>query len=459
MLQVLLALVDRVISPDQYGILLAGVIVLALVHSWAKGPSLLDREERLEAYQLRARDKDSKAIVTAGLNEMAGRVVLVATGGMTPMGLVVIAMLAQQGAHIVVLVPDLSSLDVIQMIDLLRESSRNENIFAESCDMGDMASISEFSKRWFTGKMAQVHPEGTSTAASAVHLPGIPTTEAHRLDTVLFLPMPEGSTPMGSSPDQSYLYNVLGPFHLVESLLPSLQQQPLSRDVRIVSAISPWYAAGMARFDSVMKTNSRAVFEPWTFTGASSLHWIILAKEWQRRFDMIASADQRPRTRVPGMDAEEDSAPVSARRSHISSVLVCPGFEISSQLSVFFVTDMLSSRVHALVLWLLWLILYPFFWVIGRPTQRAAEAVVWAICARLESEMHTFMRTHMSQGVRTPARNDVEDARRWPGIQPGHVYREGRRVDPPVPASCRGAGAAALWASTEAAVHAKLKSA
>ena len=120
---------------------------------------------------------------------------------------------------------------------------------------------------------------------------------------------------------------------------------------------------------------------------------------------------------------------------------------------------MLSSRVHALVLWLLWLSLYPFFWVIGRPTQRAAEAVVWAICARLESEMHTFMRTHMSQGVRASARNDVEDARRWPGIQPGHVYREGRRVDPPVPASCRGAGAAALWASTEAAVHAKLKSA
>ena len=95
MLQVLLALVDRVISPDQYGILLAGVIVLALVHSWAKGPSLLGREERLEAYQLRARDKDSKAIVTAGLNEMAGRVVLVATGGMTPMGLVVISMLAR----------------------------------------------------------------------------------------------------------------------------------------------------------------------------------------------------------------------------------------------------------------------------------------------------------------------------------------------------------------------------
>ena len=83
------------------------------------------------------------------------------------------------------------------MIDLLRESSRNENIFAESCDMGDMASISEFSKRWFTGKMAQVHPEGTSTAASAVHLPGIPTTEAHRLDTGLVLADARGIYPHG----------------------------------------------------------------------------------------------------------------------------------------------------------------------------------------------------------------------------------------------------------------------
>ena len=61
---------------EHYGTVLAG----ALVHSWARGPALLDREERLEAQQRRAKDKDPQCRVTAGLGAMGARVVLVAVG-------------------------------------------------------------------------------------------------------------------------------------------------------------------------------------------------------------------------------------------------------------------------------------------------------------------------------------------------------------------------------------------
>lgn len=444
MLHLLLAVADRVVSPEHYGTIIAGLVLIALLHSWARGASLLDREEQWEAQQVRAHDKDRSVRVTAGLHEMAGRVVLVATGGMSSTGLVVIAMLAHQGAHVIVLVPDLSAPDVVQMILLLRESSRNENIYAEACDMTNMDSITAFSKKWFTGKVTAQSVPGNAPPPSVLGA-SVPTTDVHRLDTLLFLPSTEGVSPMGARGDASYVHDVLGPFHLVQSLLPSLQQQPPTRDVRVVTAVSAWYAAGLARFDAVTKPYPHIIFEPWTFTGASALHALINACEWQRKFDLLARADERPRTRVPGIDEHGDGVPVDARRSHISSVVVCPGFETTSQLSAFFQTRNVG-RAHAVLLWVLWLVFLPLFWVIGRPTQRAADAVVWAVCAHIAPE--------------TPrVRSYQTSAATWPGIEPGHAYRDGRVLTPPMPPSVRSAGAAALWQTTEAAVEARIKSA
>ena len=195
MFHLLQAGLERVLAPDHYGTLIGGFVLLLLIHTWAKGPSLLAREERLEAQEQRAHERhpDAQPSTPPRLRDMAGRVVLIGTGGMTPIGVVVIAMLANQGAHVVVLVPDLAADDVVQMILLLRESTRNENIFAESCDIADMHSISSFSQRWFEGKRTY-------------GLAGTPTSETHRLDAVVFLPTQQGTTPIGVSRDESYTY-------------------------------------------------------------------------------------------------------------------------------------------------------------------------------------------------------------------------------------------------------------
>ena len=355
---------------------------------------------------------------------------------MTPMGLVVMAMLAQQGAHIVALVPDATDENVVQLILLLRESTSNENIFAETCDVRDDAAITAFAERWHKG----TRETGTDRVPSAV-LPGLATPQTHRLDVLLFLPSAEAVPVMGATTDEAYKFTVLARFRLVNALLPILLAQPPSRDVRIVSAVSPWYAAGLAQFDRVAQPPKGPIFEPWTRVGAAELHWIYLATELQRRLNLLAEKDTRPRTDLHGIDTDNSPPPLAMRRSHVSSVVVCPGFEVS-QLSAFFGGPAPLSTVHRAVLWTLWLGLAPALWLLGKPTSRAADAIVWAARAHRAPEA----RARRATLTQPPTdHDDVSLARQWPGLQPGKLYREGRPVRPPPAAT----GGAALWSAAE----------
>lgn len=357
------------------------------------------------------------------------------------MGLVVMAMLAEEGAHIIALVPDATAESVMQLILLLRESTSNENIFAETCQLRDQASITSFAKRWHEGR-PNTGAEGIPGATAA--LPGLATPQAHRLDVLLFLPSAESIPVLGASTDDAYTYTVLARFHLVNALLPSLLTQPASRDVRIISVVSPWYAAGLAQFDRVAHPLSAPVFEPWTRVGAAELHWIYLAAELQRRLDLLAEADTRPRTDLHGIDAETPRTGPVAQHSHVSSVVVCPGFEVS-QLSAFFGGPTPLGPLHRAVLWVLWLVFWPALWLLGKPTSRAADAVVWAARARLAPRSNV-----QSKAPRAAAAQDNDHlAQWWVGLEPGHLYREGRSVSPPQPATL--ASAAALWSATESA--------
>lgn len=475
-------LITRVVAPEQYGTVAAGLILFALLHGWSQGPRLLQREERLEAAQRKARTKNSRVAVTAGLSDMHARVVLIATGAMSPLGVVTIATLGQQGAHVIALVPDVSAPDVIQMILLLRESTQNENIFAEQCDMGDLASISTFAARWNQGPVDQ--SGARSSAALMEQTPG-----QHRLDTLLFLPTEEAPYLLGTSlmpgkntyarkgdsaqaPERSYVYEVLGRFHLVNSLLPSLLQAPPDRDIRIITAVSPWYAAGRALFDAVAEplvrfSSIKPLFQPWTWLGGVNLRWICLNRELQRRLDILSAADTRPRTRLPGIDVEEprylpkmDKLP---RRSNISAICVCPGFERSSQLSAFLgiVPPFAKHRLHSIVLLVLLVVLYPLIWLFGKGTSHAADAVVWGVTARIESRQTMLRRialqqqgtpeASLSEELRAALNDDApEAAYQWPGLCPGALYREGRMMRDPSPATDTGA----LWSATEAQVEA-----
>lgn len=78
MLHLAYELFGRYLSSENFVTIGAVVLTVALVHSWACGPALLAREERLEAQQRRAHEKSESVRVTAGLGELGGRVVLIA---------------------------------------------------------------------------------------------------------------------------------------------------------------------------------------------------------------------------------------------------------------------------------------------------------------------------------------------------------------------------------------------
>lgn len=77
MLHLTLELLRGTAVPDHYGKFATAIVLILLVHSWARGPALLEREERIEAYQRRAHEKNENVRVTAGLGAVGGRTVLI----------------------------------------------------------------------------------------------------------------------------------------------------------------------------------------------------------------------------------------------------------------------------------------------------------------------------------------------------------------------------------------------
>ncbi|KAK7058077.1 hypothetical protein R3P38DRAFT_2844279 [Favolaschia claudopus] len=80
---------------------------------------------------------------------MHGRVVLVVlTGGLTPVGLTLLKHLAQRGAHVIALTPHpVDDEHIATYIDLLRSTTSNENFYAEQCDLSSSPSIHAFTSR------------------------------------------------------------------------------------------------------------------------------------------------------------------------------------------------------------------------------------------------------------------------------------------------------------------------
>lgn len=69
---------EKYVPAESYATIFGGILAIGLIRSWSSGPSLLAREERLEATQRRARENGKKIRVTAGLNDIGARVVLIA---------------------------------------------------------------------------------------------------------------------------------------------------------------------------------------------------------------------------------------------------------------------------------------------------------------------------------------------------------------------------------------------
>lgn len=240
--------------------------------------------------------------------------------------------LSHRGAQIIALTPTLSDDRVIQLVQLLRDSTSNELIYAEECDPLSLSSISAFTKKWNEGDTATAGPSGGGRGG------------ARRVDIVLFLPLEEASYSVGegrketfdAGVERAHGADVLARFHLLNALLPSLLLLPPDRDIRLVNVVSPWYAAGVGALstdDPDWRTRRFPSGDPWRAQGAAALHWTALTRELQKRLQLLADADTRPRTKLPGIDPQApmptaQKLAVQARRpANVVALNVCTGFE------------------------------------------------------------------------------------------------------------------------------------
>lgn len=233
------------------------------------------------------------------------------------------------------------------MVHLLRDGTSNPLIYAAECDITNLASIEAFAAQWNLGegKGGAVGGVGAGPAGGISGSTGLgvglgnkseesDTFQPRRVDSVVFMPIDEsrhniGSAPRETSEGTEYGYaEILGRFHLVNLLLPSLLLLPPHRDIRIISLVSPWYAAGIHRFDLKnleLEGRSFPSFAPWLLDGIHTLLWVALSRELQRRIQLMADADKRPRTKLPGLD--EQGKPAGFIPTNVNLINICAGFE------------------------------------------------------------------------------------------------------------------------------------
>lgn len=212
------------------------------------------------------------------------------------------------------------------MIQLLRDGTSNQNIFAEHCSLTDPSSIDSFVEKWNKGNSS---------------IPGERPT-LRRLDGIVFL-----GEEHSSGNKEGFRIEINGRVKFLEKMLDNLLKQPKERQVRIVSSISPWYPAGIDLLQDELKKSSfldQVMDEKFTSTstsksqsqttsspslkqrkknptstsktstshlqpfssssssnasrlridGSATLSWLLLSASLQRRLDEISSKDNRP---------------------------------------------------------------------------------------------------------------------------------------------------------------------
>jgi hypothetical protein len=286
--------------PQEYLVhVFISILVIFIIRTFAQGRTT-DRERDLHA-----------------------RVILV-TGGFTPLGLSLLQSLAQRGAHIIALSSEpVTSSRVSVIIDLLRSTTSNEQIFTEECDLTDPTSIRDFCTRFLTG-------------------------DDQRLDALVFAheyrSIGTWFQRPGQRSEEERKGASLATFLFITLLLPALLVAPAERDIRIVNVVNPFYAAAVHSFLPVEK--SEALQPPnstFLAEGRRSLRMVILTRHLQRVLDALPSGSAQ----VPKTDESASAVPIvshQTQRSNIVAVSVSPGISRSDTIAPLFGADSRAEK-------------------------------------------------------------------------------------------------------------------
>jgi NAD(P)-dependent dehydrogenase (short-subunit alcohol dehydrogenase family) len=154
-----------------------------------------------------------------------GKVVII-TGGTSGIGATVARELASRGAQLILLTRHpLSDPFLVDYIDDLRTTTKNDLITVEQVDLADLYSVRSFATQW------------------------IDNTPPRRLDLLVLCGdewTPRGAKMIMSKDlaDRMIAVNYLANFHLASILSPSIRAQPPDRDVRVLVGMCATYMGG-----------------------------------------------------------------------------------------------------------------------------------------------------------------------------------------------------------------------
>ncbi|KAL6944397.1 hypothetical protein ACO0RG_001133 [Hanseniaspora osmophila] len=261
-----------------------------------------------------------------------GKVYIVTGATSNGMGTSVVLDLAKRGAQLIMLTRRVDEWTT-QFVEDLRESTQNELIYLEQCDMSDLYSVRKFATTW------------------------LDNTPPRRLDGVVLMhgdaePWFQNDKRKSSQDgvELQLATNFAGPFHLLNLLLPSFRSQPPDRDVRIIYTTCISQAFGSVNLDDPLlekkQLNARQFF------GTAKLQMSLCCLELQRK---ITS------------EKKDDAGSVTVS-------LVQPGLMRSSSLRT-----ILSNGSPILLLLLYCIILYPLLWLFVKNGHQGAQNILYTL--------------------------------------------------------------------------------
>jgi hypothetical protein len=355
-LKVLAAVVNVVLPSKYYVHALISILAIVVVRAFAQGRTT-NRER-----------------------DMHARVVLL-TGGFTPLGLTLIQNLAQRGAHIIALSPKpVQDPEVDILINLLRSTTKNDQIFADECDLTSASSVRSFCSRFLTAKET-------------------------RLDAIIFAHEYQQLGSMIGRQDPAVLTQERqnassASFLILTLLLPVLLVAPTERDIRIINVVNPFYAAAAPSYSPTSTpppTSSLFHQEGWR-----SLQMVVFTRHLQRVLDALPSGGQIPKTDDSTIHVVSDKV----QKSNIVAVSVCPGLSRSDTIAP--LLNAVRGRNQSMLGIVLYILLQPFLRLLTKSTSSAMQSVLHVLF------LPTPFKSNARQGTDAP-----EEV-----LKAGALYRE-----------------------------------
>ncbi|KAM0750504.1 hypothetical protein T439DRAFT_381177 [Meredithblackwellia eburnea MCA 4105] len=355
-------------------------------------------------------------------------------GAFSGPGLVLFRILAQLGCQVIALHPDPSSPEILQMVMLLRESTKNERLYAEECDILSIASIRSFVKSW--GRDARKGMVGDLKARieAIVFCDGL----GSGLEGVgIGLPLSHAPVAAGASPQDKVELNhaslLLNRHAFIQLLLPVLLESARESPVRVILSLSPFYAASRPLLpdldlDFAKHPKEYPVIAPWVAEGQASLASLALFREFQDRVETSQTT-----TNVPAVAATTDGT------AGIVTLFVCGGFTRQ-----WFRRNLRAESTHPHFSWvgfIAYIVLFPLLWLFAKSAEEGAQDLLLAVLGtvkrpvvpKVEDEAVLQEQEELKAKEDEKTRQEGKKIERDSGpseitLRPGCFYREGAEV-------------------------------